>query len=151
LIKHKTAKNAFTESFKMKPYDYIINHMDVPISDPNGGDFVIHKRDANGNVTVTGDLYAYDKNGVLQPQPNSKTYNSNIGGENLYNSINVYVQEMAKANQIYKQSNGRMIKEPSQLPEIQDMLRVAAGGEERPMDVNEIFMRGVEQSLSGQK
>jgi hypothetical protein len=58
---------------------------------------------------------------------------------------------MAKANQIYKQSNGRMIKEPSQLPEIQDMLRVAAGGEERPMDVNEIFMRGVEQSLSGQK
>ena len=153
----KTAKNAFTESFKMKPYDYIINHMDVPISDPNGGDFVINKRDANGNVTVIGDFYGYDGsrdkagNLLLKPLPNSKTYNSNIGGENLYNSINVSVQEMAKANQIYKQSNGRMIKEPSQLPEIQDMLRVAAGGEERPMDVNEIFMRGVEQSLSGQK
>lgn len=147
----RTATNDFTQSFKMKPYDYILNHMDVPISDPNGGDFVIHKRDADGNITVTGNLYAYDNKGVLQPQPNSKTYNANIGGQNIYNSINAYVQEMAEANRIYKQSNGRQIKDPGQLPEVQDMLRVASGGEERPMDVNEIFMSGVQQSLYGQQ
>lgn len=147
----RTAENDFTQSFKMKPYDYIINHMDVPISDPNGGDFVIHKRDANGNVTVTGNLYAYDDKGVLQLVPNSKTYSANVGGENLYNSLNVYVQEMAKANIINRQSKGRVIKNPRDLPEVQDMLTAAAGGEERPMDVNEIFERGVQQSLSGQQ
>lgn len=147
----RTAENDFTQAYKMKPYDYILNHMDVPLSDPNGGNFVIHKRDANGNITVTGDFYAYDKNGVLQPIPNSKTYSANVGGQNLYNGIMVGINEMAQANQIYTQSKGKIIKDPAKLPEIQETLRVASGGEEAPMDPNEIFTRGIQQALYGQK
>ena len=153
----KTAKNDFTESFKMKPYDKIINHMDVPVTDPNGGNFVIHKRDANGNVTVTGDFYGYDgsrdKEGnlLLKPLPNSKTYSADVGGQNLYNAISVGVNEAAKSNEIYRQSNGTYERDPAKLPEVQDMLRTSAGGEERPMDVNEIFTRGVNEALYGKQ
>lgn len=153
----KTAENEFTKSFKLRPYDEILEVMDVPISDPNGGNFVIRKRGADGRIVVEGNFYGYDgtrdKSGnyMLKPlAPNSKAYDPAVGGENIYAAINTFIAKNAENNNLFLQTNGRYIKNVSELPDIQDMLRVGAGGEERPADPTTMFINGVQKSLYGQ-
>lgn len=145
----KTAENDFTKAFKMGPYDYILNHKNVTVDDPDGGSFILRKRNAKGEVVVNGNFYMYNDKGILEPYPNSQTYTANAGGENIYRGINTAINEAAAANKIYRESSGRLIKDPAQLPQMQDMLRVAAGGEEAPIDPVEMFTRGVQEALYG--
>ena len=152
-----TAENDFTQSYKMKDYDYIVNHMDVPLSDPNSGEFVVHKRASDGTLTVTGNFYYYDGsrdesgNFIKKPVPNSKPYSANVSGENVVNALKAGLEELSISNKMFLESNGRFKRDPSTLPNMQNMLRVAAGGEQQPEDPTQLFIRGVQQSLYGQR
>ena len=147
----KTAENDFTKAFKMGPYDYVLNYKDVTIDDPDGGSFILHKRNAKGEIVVNGNFYGYNNKGELEVYRNYQPYGPNVGGENLHRGVSMAVAEAANANKLYRESKGKLIKDPAQLPDIQNALRVAAGGEEAPMDPNEIFMRGVQEALYGKQ
>ena len=149
----KVAKNDLTQSMKLQPYDHIIDNMNVPVTDPNGGDFVIHKRNSDGQIVVTGNFYQYtgqfDKNGqpIMESVPSAHTYNASVGGQILYNAINKSVAEAAKINEMYRQGNSKLIKNPSDLPEVQGMQsELESDGSN---NVNDLFARSVQQALYG--
>ena len=147
-VDKRTAKNAFTQSFKEQPYDYILNHDDVKISIPNAGDLTINKRNSDGSITVIGNVGGYDANGKWQLVPATKTYYGDVGGQNLYNNLNVYMNEIAASNKAYKESKvTNRIHEPGELPQIQNQLQAAANG--NSADPTDMYLQSVQQALFG--
>ena len=154
-VDKKSAKNDFTETFKMKPYDYILQHDNAKIAYDMGNghksELTINPRNPDGSFTVIGDVGGYDANGNWQPIPATKTYYGDVGGQNLYNSLDVWMKQISDANVAYsKGQQSNRVYDASKLPEVQSMLKVASGGDQPQMDPNQMFMQGVNNSLFGQ-
>lgn len=150
-VDRATAKNAFTQSFKEQPYDQIVNHMSYNIDVPNGGKVTVNKRNADGSITVTGNLFYYttgaDGKPVLTSEQVTKTYTGDVGGQNLYNNLVANFNEMVKVNQAFAAGNvDAYIKDPSKLPEVQNQLQGMAGGGYDPIAA---YMQGVNQQFYG--
>lgn len=150
-VNKNTAKNLFTQSFREQPYDYIVNYMNYTIDVPNGGKVTVNKRHSDGSITVTGNVYRYvlDKAGqlVLDPLPVTKNYTGDVGGQNLYNNLIVSFNELAAANEAYRQTHDKAyIKNPSDLPEIQSQLQSMSQG---AADPTAIYMQNVNKQFYG--
>ena len=153
-VDKKTAKNEFTETFKMKPYDYILQHDNAKISYDMGNDhtstLTINPRNPDGSFSVIGDVGGYDAKGIWQPVSATKTYYNDVGGQNLYTSLDVWMKQISDANLAYadgKQPN--RVYDPKKLPEVQSLLQASLGGEQPQMDPNQMFMQGVNNALYG--
>lgn len=149
------ARNHFTESVRAKPYDYILDHMSTTIEYPNAGTLTINKRNSNGSIVVSGSAIGYDADGKPHPVSLGKEYTNDVGGQNLYDALNMYMSKISQANTIYLQSKGRRqaFTNPGELPDVKKYLEMAAGGgnaNQGPMsidDVNQMFIRGLQGSL----
>jgi len=153
-VDKKTAKNDFTETFKMKPYDYILQHDNAKIAYDMGNghksEITINPRNPDGSFTVIGDVGGYDATGKWQPVPATKTYYGDVGGQNLYTSLDVWMKQISDANVAYSKGQESRVYDASKLPEVQSMLQVASGGDQPQMDPNQMFMQGVNNTLFGQ-
>lgn len=146
-----TAKNDFTAAYTNadKPYNYILEHNPVVIDVPNAGKVTINPRNTDGSLTVIGDVGGYDANNKWHSIPATKTYRNDPGGQNLYNAINVYLNEIAKANKAHQDKNQTYITDPNKLIGIEEQLEEAAGGMPRQQQVNpmDIFNQTVAETL----
>ena len=150
-VDKNTAKNTLTQSFREQPYDYIVNYINYNIDIPDGGKVIVNKRNSDGSITVTGNIYHYvrDNNGrlVQKAHPVTKTYTGDVGGQNLYNNLVVSFNEMAAANNAYKNGNNNaFINDPAQLPEIQSQLQSMSQGEVDPVTM---YMQNVNKQFYG--
>lgn len=107
--------NDFTESFKLQPYDIILNHKPVTITKPNGGNITVTKME-DGRYNVTGSLYDYST-GVRVAKPAQKILSADVGGQNLImgyeqlmNQINI-----ANTNFIESRQSSNLIFDPAKL------------------------------------
>jgi len=139
----KAAKNDLTESFRLKPYDILINHAPVKLSDPKGGDITIGKRKPDGTIEVHGNLFGYPKgSNKLESRSIYYNYTNDPGGETLVTGLEKLLETVSQANKSYEQNNFKWIYDPEELPNVQRML-YEASGEQLPMNPIESFSQNV--------
>tara|TARA_R110000868_G_scaffold47109_4_gene154964 strand:+ start:397 stop:3327 length:2931 start_codon:yes stop_codon:yes gene_type:complete len=88
--------NDFTESFKMQPYDIILNHKPVTINKPNAGSITVNRME-DGRYNVTGSLYDYST-GTRVPKPAQKILSADVGGQNLVMGYQALLDQVEIAN-----------------------------------------------------
>lgn len=143
------AKNSFHEAFEAKPYDWMLNHSDVNLDIPNAGKVVIRKRSADGKFYVEGSVIPLDAAGKeLPPVSVSNVYDAQTGGQNLYNGIKVWMDEIAAVNSAYKNHQPvQRITDPKHLPNIKKYLDQAAGDAAPEVDPSAAFLQNVQFNL----
>lgn len=106
--------NDFTESFKMQPYDIILNHRPHTISRDKGGSITISKME-DGRYNVTGSLYDYST-GYKVVKPAQKILSADVGGQNLVTGYEALLDQVEIANQNFlRNQRSNLIFDPAQL------------------------------------
>lgn len=145
-INKESATNDFTRSFQSQPYDMILNHNNETISYSNAGDVTIQKRNADGSFSVRGEIWGWDANGQKEYFTMDKIYSPETGGQNLYESLNMWLQHINDINSGNEPVNNR-IYNPSQLPNIQNQLQNMSG-QNQQQDLNSMFLNQVNFNLN---
>jgi len=111
-IPKSNSNNDFTEAFKAKKYDILLNHQPVNIDKKNGGKITVTKNMTTGEYNVTGNLIAYDGNNVRHNVNPSRIYSSNVGGDNVITGLTTYLEQIDAANTLFNQQYLAGVKNP---------------------------------------
>lgn len=114
------ANNDFTNAFKQKANDLILNYKPITLKKPEGGEVTITKQES-GQFAVTGAFKSYTGNVVngqleytwVNP---SKIYSSEVGGDNLVRGIQARLNEIDVANRNYAAGKNPRIYNVNSLP-----------------------------------
>lgn len=137
------ATNSFTKAAKQQKFDVIIDHEDVVVSKPNGGSVKILKRDNNGHITIQGMLHGVDGEGNLEQHSISQTYTNDPGGQNIYNNMNLLLEDIDEKNTAYLASLPKnKIREVTKLPGVQKAIQTASGNSD--IDLTSIFTQNMQ-------
>lgn len=145
-VRKDNAKNAFTEAYRAKPYDIILDHKDQTIEYPNAGSVKILKRAADGTFSVQGQVTAYDADGKPHQLVIPGTYSKETGGQNLYMGLQKWLQEISTVNTAYLENRNvdSRLYDPRHLPAIKSMLNQQAGDDPTsPQNLQELFLQQV--------
>jgi hypothetical protein len=136
-----SAKNDLTTAFKSQPYDVILNHMSKTISDPNGGEITINKRNDDGSIGITGYLKSWDGQKYVV-DPISQPYGSETSGQKLYEGIDYLINELSQKN---KQAieNGTKTFDPNSLLKVKQTLNKISG-KEQEIDLADAFYQSIQ-------
>lgn len=125
-IPKEKADNDFTNAFKMKANDLILNYEPITLEKPEAGKVTITKENS-GQYVVTGAFKAYTGR-IINGKPEytyvnpTKKYSSDVGGDNLVNGIQARLNEIDQANRMYVAGKVNKSYDPSSLPEMQSAL-----------------------------
>jgi hypothetical protein len=138
--KKDKATNAFKTAVEQKPYDFMLRHKPVNISTPYGGEMTIGKMEENGSFLVNGYLNIYNTKGEKTGVKSyTKRYTNNPGGQNLYNSINIWLNEANNINKDFIQNNGNIYYNPADLPEVKNRLESMNDGTMPEVSKTDLF------------
>lgn len=144
-FKKDGAKNPLTQTFKLKPYDILINHEPVILNDEKGGNITINKRSSDGTIEVHGNLIGYSGKGKeMESRPLYYKYTNDPGGENLVVGLKKLLESVSQTNQVYEANNFKKIFNPSELPDIKKMLEEAGGGGNTQPSFSDLFFQQVQ-------
>lgn len=123
------SNNTFRKSFELQPYDVILDREPVTLSLPNAGSLTINKRNEDGTYTVGGYLYGYSNGQKIGLPVEQNIYSSETGGQNLYNSLNVWLNDINNMNTQLLET-GNYWYRPDELPNVSNYLSnlAQAGG-----------------------